>query len=534
MSATLIDVFANDSVLLVFVVMAVAAAMGAIRLKGVALGPAAALFAGLGVGAIDERLSGSDGLARLRELGLVLFAYTLGLSAGPAFFAGLRRGGAKAAALTVALIGGLAGVCALAAGLLNLPAADRAGLFAGATTNTPALQAATEAVASGNPVVAYSLTYPAAVLAMLVVSTLLLSRRLPLPAKLAPPAPLPRAEQIVSWTVLVEAKGLPTLADLGARFPAIGFSRIEHEGMVTVASGSKSLVPGDAIVVVGPAAAVGAFCQEVGERSDRHLPLDRSVLDFRRIVVSNRRMAGRSLAELDLIRLHGVTVTRVRRGDDDLVAHDALLLQLGDRVRVVGPSDEIGAVARLLGDSERRLAEVDPVGFALGIAAGLLLGAVTVPLPGGVDLKLGAGGGPMIVGLVLGYFSRIGRVTWQIGHGANVVLRQLGILMFLACAGLGSGTAFADAVVTRRGLELVGAGVVVALLFAGAIPLATELALRRNFLDSAGMLAGIETQPAALAYINERTAGDERVNQAYALVFPVAMIAKIVIVQFLA
>jgi putative transport protein len=138
------------------------------------------------------------------------------------------------------------------------------------------------------------------------------------------------------------------------------------------------------------------------------------------------------------------------------------------------------------------------------------------------------------VGLVLGYLSRTGRVTWQIGHGANVVLRQLGILMFLACAGLGSGTAFADAVVTRRGLELVAAGLIVSMLFAGAIPLATELALRRNILDSAGMLAGIETQPAALAYINERTAGDERVNQAYALVFPVAMIAKIIIVQFLA
>jgi putative transport protein len=534
MCGTLIDVFANDSVLLVFMVMAVAAALGAVRLRGVALGPAAALFAGLGVGAIDESLSGADGLGRLRELGLVLFAYTLGLASGPAFFAGLRRGGVRAAALTVSLIGGLAGACALAARLLDLPAADRAGLFAGATTNTPALQAATEAVTTGDPVIAYSLTYPAAVIAMLLVSTLLLGRRLPLPAKLAPAPPPPRAERIVSWTVLVKAAGLAALAELGTRHPEIGFSRMEHDGAVTVASGSQQLVPGDAVVVVGPEAAVAAFCAEVGERGDRHLPLDRSVLDFRRIVVSNRRMAGRSLAELDLIRLYGVTVTRVRRGDDDLVAHDALLLQLGDRVRVVGPSDEIGKVARLLGDSERRLAEVDPIGFAVGIAAGLLLGAVTIPLPGGVDLKLGAGGGPLIVGLVLGYFSRTGRVTWQIGHGANVVLRQLGILMFLACAGLGSGTAFADAVVTRRGLELVGAGLIVALLFAGAIPLATELALRRNILDSAGMLAGIETQPAALAYINERTAGDERVNQAYALVFPVAMIAKIVIVQFLA
>ncbi|MGD9702035.1 MAG: aspartate:alanine exchanger family transporter [Acidimicrobiia bacterium] len=530
----MVEVFADDSVLLVFVVIGVAAAVGALRFKGMALGPAAALFVGLAIGAIDESLSGAEGLGLLRELGLVLFTYTVGLASGPAFFGGLRRGGAQAAALTVALIGGLAGLCALAAAILDLPAADRAGLFAGSTTNTPALQAATDALTAGNPVIAYSLTYPAAVVAMLVVATLLLGRRLPLPAKLAPPPPAPRAERIISWTVIVRNGGLPSLAELAEQYPHIGFSRIEHDGNVSVASGGRRLQVGDAVVVVGPDAAVAAFCEAAGERSDRHLPLDRSVLDFRRIVVSNRRMAGRRLADLDLVRRHGVTVTRVRRGDDDLVAHDDLLLQLGDRVRVVGPIDEIGAVARLFGDSERRLSEVDPVGFALGIAAGLLLGAVNVPLPGGLELELGAGGGPLVVGLVLGFVSRSGPVTWQIAHGANLVLRQLGILMFLACAGLGSGTAFADAVVTRRGLELVVAGLVVSALFAGAIPLAVEVVLRRNVLDSAGMLAGIETQPAALAYVGERTVGDERVNQAYALVFPVAMIAKIVIVQFLA
>ena len=530
----MVDVFAADSVLLVFAVIGVAAAVGAVRIKGMSLGPAAALFVGLAVGAIDESLSSASGLGLLKELGLVLFTYTVGLASGPAFFGSLRRGGAQAAALTVALIGGLAGLCALAAAILDLPAADRAGLFAGSTTNTPALHAATEALTTGDPVIAYSLTYPAAVVAMLVVATLVLGRRMPLPAKLTPPPPAPRAERIVSWTVIVRTDGLPTLAELIERYPNIGFSRIEHDGTVSVASGGRRLHPGDAVVVVGPDAAVAAFSRDAGERSDRHLPLDRSVLDFRRIVVSNRRMAGRRLADLDLVRLHGVTVTRVRRGDDDLLAHDELVLQLGDRVRVVGPTDEMAAVAKLFGDSERRLSEVDPVGFSLGITAGLLLGAVNVPLPGGVELELGTGGGPLLVGLVLGFVSRTGPVTWQIAHGANLVLRQLGILMFLACAGLGSGTAFAEAVVTRRGLELALAGLVIAVLFAGAIPLAVEVALRRDVLDSAGMLAGIETQPAALAYVGERTVGDERVNQAYALVFPVAMIAKIVIVQFLA
>ena len=211
---------------------------------------------------------------------------------------------------------------------------------------------------------------------------------------------------------------------------------------------ATSFVPGDRVVVLGPEATVATFCRDVGERSDQHLPLDRSALDFRRVVVSNRRLAGQPVGDLDLGPRFGSTVTRVRRGDDDLVADEDFELQLGDRVRVVGPVDQLGKVARYLGDSERRLAEVDACGFALGIAAGLALGAVTFPLPGGVDIELGAGGGPLVIGLVLGVVSRTGPVTWQIPHGANLVLRQLGILMFLASAGLASGTTFADTIGT--------------------------------------------------------------------------------------
>jgi putative transport protein len=249
--------------------------------------------------------------------------------------------------------------------------------------------------------------------------------------------------------------------------------------------------------------------------------------------LSNRRLAGKRLGELDLTFRFGVTATRIRRGDDDLIADDETVLELGDRVRVVGPVEQLGAVAQLLGDSERRIAEVDAFGFAFGIAAGLLVGTISVPLPGGVDVELGAGAGPLLVGLGLGVISRIGPITWQIPHAANLVLRQLGILMFLACAGLASGTTFADAVVTRHGLDLVIAGVIVAGVFAGLVPLAAQLLLRRDVVASAGMLAGIETQPAALTYANERTGGDERVTGAYALVFPAAMIAKVIVVQFL-
>jgi putative transport protein len=529
----MVDFLADDTVLLVFFVVGVGAGLGAVHVKGIALGPAAALFVGLAVGAVDEELSTAEGLDILRQLGLALFTYTVGLASGPTFLAGLRRGGAWALALTAVLVAALAGICAAAAAVLDLPAADRAGLFAGTGTSTPALQAAVEAVESADPVVAYSIAYPAAVASMLTILTLLLTRRLHLPARLEPPPPPPRAERIVNWTVYLRHPSSSTLAELRQRYPGIGFSRVEHDGVVQVAMGDQLLTSGDRVVVLGPESTVASFCRDLGERSDQHLALDRSALDFRRVVVSNRRLAGKRIGDLGLGERFGVTVTRVRRGDDDLVASDDFVVQLGDRVRVVGPAERLGVAARFLGDSERRLAEVDACGFALGIAAGLAVGAISVPLPGGGEIELGAGGGPLVVGLVLGVLSRTGPITWQIPHGPNLVLRQLGILMFLACAGLASGTTFIDAIGTRRGMELAGAAIVVGLMFAGMIPIATEVVLRRDTLVTAGMLAGVETQPAALAYATERTDGDERVNLAYALVFPAAMLAKIVAVQFL-
>jgi putative transport protein len=454
------------------------------------------------------------------------------LASGPTFVAGLRRGGVAALGVTAALVIALAGMCSAVAEVFGLTPADRAGLFAGSATNTPALQAATEAVTTGDPVVAYSLAYPAAVISMLVVITLLLGRHLPLPAKLEPPPPPARAEHIVNWTVLVTTDSQPMLGELRHTYPGIAFSRVEHDGIVSVATADQRVSPGDRLVVIGPEPAVADCCQRLGERSDRHLALDRSTLDFRRVVVSNRRLSGQRLGDLDLTSQFGVVATRIRRGDDDVVADDHSVLELGDRVRVVGPTEQLGAVARLLGDSERRIAEVDAFGFALGIAAGLLLGTLAVPLPGG-DVELGAGGGPLLVGLGLGVVSRTGPITWQIPHAANLVLRQLGILIFLACAGLASGATFADAIVTRRGLDLAIAGVLVAAVFAGLVPLAAQLLLRRDVIAAAGILAGTETQPAALSSASQRTNGDERVTAAYALVFPAAMITKVIVVQFL-
>jgi putative transport protein len=531
-SAAVVDFLVDEPLLLLLIVMGLGAGLGTIHVHGISIGPAAALFAGLAVGAIDDSLSEAPGLDILRELGLVLFTYTVGIASGPSFFAALRRGGLASVAVVVALVGTLAGATAAIGSAVGLSEADRTGVFAGATTNTPALQAATDAVDSGNPVVAYSLTYPVAVVAMLAVLTLVLQRRLRLPAPLDPP-PVPRVEPLVSWTVRCERDDLPSLGELRACHTGVRFSRVEHGGTVSLGRDTDAVVPGDLLAVVGPEPAVTALCRAIGQRSDRHLPLDRTALDFRRVVVSNRRLAGERVVDLDLEERFGVSATRLRRGDVDAVVDDTTTIALGDRVRIVGPPDALARAARELGDSERRLSELDGAGFAAGIALGLCLGAVAIPLPGEGDLRLGAGGGALVAGLVLGRVSRLGPLTFQLPLNANHVLRQLGILGFLGAAGLGSGTAFAEAVGSREGLELMLVGGLVATGFALLAPLVVTLALRRDPVDAAGFFAGLETQPAALAYAADRTEGDERVNMAYALAFPVAMIVKILVVQLL-
>ncbi|MCY7300644.1 MAG: hypothetical protein LH616_15705, partial [Ilumatobacteraceae bacterium] len=524
-------------VLLLFVVIGVGGALGSVRVKGVALGPAAALFVGLAVSAFDDRLANTPAI--VSQIGLALFIYTVGLASGPSFLAELRRGGAKVLVGVTVLLALFSVALAGVGQLFGFDAGERAGLFAGSLTNTPALSAALQTlgdrVAAGavtDPVVGYSLAYPFGVLTMLIAAQWSLRRRRA-PSLAARAASVPAARNTTSATVRVERADLPSLGDLrhwqGSHF---AFSRYEHEGRVELATTDVRLLPGDLCVVIGAPDDVERFVAWAGERSTRHLALDRTSFDFRRISVSNRALAGVHLRELDLEGRFGATVTRVRRGDTDVVADLDFVLRLGDRLRVVGPSSRLPEVAVLLGDSDRGLGEVDAMGFAIGMSIGLLIGLISIPLPGGGSVQLGVGGGPLIAGLVLGTFSRTGRITWQVPHAANLTLRQLGILIFLASVGIRSGATFADAAGTAAGARLALAALIVTVILALASVLLMQI-LRSEPESAAGQIAGIETQPAVHAYAAESTDGDERVDAGYALVLPLAMILKLILVQLL-
>ncbi len=525
----------DNPLLLVFVVAAVGYLAGRIRIGGFGFGVAAVLFAGLAFGMADPQLKVPRSLW---TLGLVLFVYTVGLAAGPGFVSALRRRGVGANVAVLVAVTTAAGTIAATGLALGLGAGATSGAYAGGLTNTPALAASLEALkgietkesfdaAAGHILVGYSLGYPVGVTISLL-AVFLVSRRRRASEPTGP------SGGIVVRTALVEHGGLGTLREqqeLSA--DTVAFGRVKRDGLQFVADDEFVLVPGDLVTIVGPTEAVEEAIVRLGQASLERVELERGAVDFRRLVVSNPAVAGASIADLHLQSGLGATVTRVRRGDVDMVAAPGLVLELGDRVRVVAPPEEMPQIARFFGDSYRELRELDVLSISVGIALGLLLGAIEVPLPGGGSFALGFAGGPLIVGLVLGALGRTGPLVWQLPHSANLTLRQLGTVLFLAGIGVNAGDAFGDTILSRAAISVIAASVVVAATASTATVLIGTLVLHLPPKALMGVISGMQTQPAVLAYASEQTEDDSDINVAYATVVPLAMILKIILAPLL-
>ncbi len=522
----MIRVLTDQPLVVLFLVLGAGTLIGAVRIGGIAAGPAGALFAGLALSAAVPDVA--DVVPPLvGTLGLALFAYTVGLAGGPSFFAGLRRN-ARTMIGAVSVFVGLAVVAALTGRALGLKAADIAGVYAGAVTNTPGLAAAVEVTGGNQPVVGYSLAYPFGVVGMIlaIVVSARWSRAHPTPEDLDPPQPATYS------TIEVTRSDLPPLDELTTfEGQTLVFSRVRRGDDERTPNRELRLEPGDLVTVVGPGPALDALTDHLGRPADQDLPLDRRQVDFRRVVVSNARYAGRTVAGLDLGRFDAVAGF-VRRGDVDLVAAPDLIVELGDRIRVVAPRERLPEVVRELGDSERAVVVADPIGFTLGLLVGLAVGLVPIPLPG-TSLQLGTAAAPLLVGLVLGRIGHTGPVSWQVPYAVNQALRQLGVLLFLGTVGLGAGPELAEALRTATGLVLLAFGAGLTLIAAVALVLLGR-ALDLGSARLAGTIAGAQNQPAILAFAVERTDGDDRVNLAYALLFPPTFIAKILCAQVLA
>lgn len=536
----LVQLLAANPLLLLFLVAAVGWPLGQLRVGGSPVGVAAVLFVGLAAGGLDPSLALPE---IVHTLGLAIFVYTVGLASARAFATSLRRDGLRLGALAVAAIALAAALSLAAARLLGLSPAHAAGIFAGATTNTPALAAAVEALKqaarggpASDPVVAYSLCYPMGVVGVvLALRAARLLWRADLAAEAGELAELGGSNApLASATVRVRADtGALTLEELarGLRWRVI-FGRHRHDGRTELAGPDARLAPGDAVTVVGTEPEIARVAARLGEVSEDRIDLDRRQFDLRRIFVSNPEVAGRPLGELDLFRRLGVVVTRVRRGDVDLLPDDELELELGDRVRVLAPVRQLQAAAAYFGDSYRAASEVDILTFALGLALGLLVGIVPVPLPGGLRVSLGFAGGPLLVALLLGALQRTGPMVWIPPYSAGVALRQIGLILFLAGIGTRAGTGFFAAVGSGRGLALFAAGAVITGVTALVSAAVAHRVLKVPMSLSLGIVAGIHTQPAVLGWALEETR-NEIPNVGYASVYPAATLAKLVAVQLL-
>jgi putative transport protein len=541
----MIELLIDEPLLLLFIVSGVGYALGRVKVKGVRLGVAAVLFVGLAVGALDPRLTLPP---IIFEIGLVIFVYSIGISSGAGFFASLRGKGLRDnlfifIMLTVALL-----MVVGAHFLLNLQATVSAGLFAGSLTNTPALAGVLESIANSapanlmdtmltEPVVGYSVAYPMGVLGMILV-VLIMQRvwKIDYAAEAKQMRNFHLVEQeLYNKTVLVTQPGVTavTLRELRRQFSwDIVFGRIQRGDDITLATGDTQLQPGDLLSIIGTPEEVDAIIPTIGELTDKHLELDRTLYDHRRIFVSNPHIAGRKLADLRLPQEYGALVTRVRRGDIDFLAHSDLVLELGDRVRVVTRRKDMSALTALFGDSYRELSEVNLVSLGIGLTLGLLLGMIPIPLPGGITFKLGAAGGPLIVGLILGALRRTGPIAWIPPYSANLTLRQIGLIFLLAGIGLRSGYTFINTFAASGGLSLFLAGTAVTCTIAFLTLFVGYKVLKIPFGLLVGMLSALQTQPAVLSFGQEQ-ANNDLPNVGYALVFPVSTIVKIFYAQLL-
>ena len=514
------SLFASSPLLALFVVVALGAAIGAIRIGPLRFGAAGALFVGLVVSALHPEVV-SNHMSIVQPMGLAFFVYCVGISAGATFFQNLRKQTNLLALTTVVCIVGA--VIALVGGrLLGLSSGLTSGLFTGALTAAPALDTATRLTGDANAAVGYAFGYPVGVIGGILVVTITVTR------KWVGPKDTPSLAGSSLEAVSIRVSKHINTRDIDAwRDQRVRLSYLRREGRTRVTAAGEDLLPGDHVVMVGDPASIKEAAPLVGEILDHNLEDDRSDLAFERIVVSNPDVAGRSVSELNVTKRFGAVITRVRRGDLDLLARDDLDLQLGDHVAVVVPTDELDDIAEWLGDSERRVAEVDGMAFGIGLVLGLLLGIVSFPLPGGQGFQLGAAAGPLIVGMLLGALRRTGPLVWTLPAAANLTIRQIGLMLFLAALGLNAGPQFASLLGSPEGWRA-------ALLAAVMVVVCCAIqALGAKFIGlssarAAGGIAGFLGQPAVLQAADARVT-DERIEAAYATLFAFAIIVKILL-----
>ena len=536
------------AVLILSGVAVVGLGIGHVAIRGIRLGVAGVLFAGIAFGHVHLTLPVAT-LDFVRDFGLVLFVYTIGIQVGPGFLTSLRRQGLplNLLAMGIVVVGALLTI--LSARLLHLDMASAVGIFAGATTNTPALGAAQDALKqlagfdparASLPALGYAAAYPFGIVGIILSMVIVRAIARIDPAQEVRAFALeqrPASEPLQRMSIRV---GNPNLHGLPLRqLPnkdALGVvvSRMKPVGgtEVVATSADSVLHEGDVLLAVGTATTLRDFCLIVGSESQEDLIESPGSVSSARFVVTHKAVLGKTVHEMELTQ-HGVTITRVMRADLEITAVPALTLQFGDTVQVVGTDVDIAKVASVLGNSVKDLNRTDFVPMFVGIGLGVLIGfypisLASLPMP----VRLGLAGGPLVVAIVLSRIGRIGGLLWYMPPNANLALRELGITLFLACAGLKAGEHFFGVVFSTLGLRWMASGAIVTLVPLLLAAWVGRSLMKMNFIDVCGLLAGSMTDPPALAFANAIN-NSEAPSVAYSTVYPLTMLMRILAAQLL-
>jgi len=543
-------------VMLYAIVISVGIGLGRLRICGISLGVTFVLFAGIVAGHIG--FTGTANILNyIQDFGLILFVYCIGLQVGPSFFESLKEGGVKMNLLAAGIIF-LNVVCCMA--LFYLVFFDSAasanenstnlammvGVLCGAVTNTPGLGAAAEACTqifgADAPAIAngYACAYPLGVVGIILATVLLrlvcgisLSKEQENveKEKAANPHATPYKMTLQAMNKSLDGRTVMKVKQfLGRDFVV---SRILHDGHVSIPNGDTVIHENDRMFIVcaqddaeSITAFIGPECNVEWEEQD--VPLV-----SKQILVTQPNMNGKTFGSLHFSSVYGVNVTRIRRGDMNLYADRNLRMQVGDRIVVVGPEDAVDRVANKMGNSVKKLDHPNLAAIFVGIFVGIIFGSIPVAIPGiPTPVKLGLAGGPLIIAILIGRFSYKFKLVAYTTTSANLMLREIGLALFLSSVGIKAGGSFMDTVIKGDGLTYVWCGFLISVVPILIVGLIARLKCKLNYFSMMGLIAGATTDPPALAYANQ-TAGNDVPSVAYSTVYPLSMVLRILTAQLI-
>ena len=537
-----------QAVIVISLVSAVGLFLGRQKIFGISLGITFVFFAGIMAGHLGIVVN-KDMLNFAQSFGLILFVYSLGLQVGPGFFSSLKKGGVamNMMGLGVILLGLIMTLALHWTTGVSLP--NMVGLLCGAVTNTPALGAAQQALLQVNPAdykevtdmaLACAVAYPLGVVG--VIMAIILLRKVfgnkNLPDEKEKHNSKPSVTEFHISNPAVYDKSIKDIMKLTEKHFVI--SRVWRNGKVSIPTSDMILHEDDHLLIISQKSDTETIKVLFGEEENvdwNKEDIDWNAIDSqlvsRRIVVTRNRVNGVKLGSLRLRNLYGINITRVNRAGIDLIADTNLRLQIGDRLTIVGEKNAVNNVGKILGDEIKRLDNPNLLAVFIGISLGVLLGSLPIMLPGmTTPIKLGIAGGPIIVGILMGAFGPRFHLTTYTTMSANLMLRQLGIVIYLAGLGIDSGAHFFETVFRAEGLLWIGLGfllTIVPILIVGFI--ASQF-LKLDYAHNVGMLCGSMANPMALTYANTTVEGDEP-SVAYATVYPLSMFIRVISAQLI-